>query len=213
MCAGGHTSESCAEISPVTRSPRPARILRRTALGLVAVAAVAGIVTTVSVTQQAMADELDRQLVTASLIETASVHSDQLDVYSGVLAARTDYAARVAADAARVAAAEAAYLVTPAGAQETARTMAASQYGWGDDQFNCLVDLWDRESGWRVNALNDSSGATGIPQALPGDKMAIAGADWQTNPATQIAWGLGYISASYGTPCAAWNHSESNNWY
>ncbi len=194
------------EMSPVTRSPRPARILRRTALGLVAVAAVAGIATTVSVTQQAMADELDRQLVTASLTETASVHSEQLDVYSGVLAARTDYAARVAA-------AEAAYLATPAGAQETARTMAATQYGWGDDQFSCLVNLWDRESGWSVNALNEASGATGIPQALPGDKMAIAGVDWQTNPATQIAWGLGYISASYGTPCAAWNHSESNNWY
>ena len=156
-----------------------------------------------------MADELESQLVTASLTETASVHPQQLDVYSGVLAARTDYAARL--DAAE--AAEAAYLVTPAGAQETARTMAATQYGWGDDQFSCLVNLWDRESGWSVNALNASSGATGIPQALPGDKMAIAGADWQTNPATQIAWGLGYISASYGTPCAAWNHSESNNWY
>lgn len=141
------------------------------------------------------------------------MHSDQLDVYSDVLAARTDYAARVAAEAARVAAAEAAYLASPAGAQETARAMAATQYGWGDDQFSCLVNLWDRESGWSVNALNASSGATGIPQALPGDKMAIAGADWQTNPATQIAWGLGYISAAYGTPCAAWNHSESNNWY
>jgi len=156
-----------------------------------------------------MADELESQLVTASLTETASVHPQQLDVYSGVLAARTDYAARLAA----AEAAEAAYLVTPAGAQETARTMAATQYGWGDDQFSCLVNLWDRESGWSVNALNASSGATGIPQALPGDKMAIAGADWQTNPATQIAWGLSYISAGYGTPCAAWNHSESNNWY
>ena len=199
-------------MSHVARSPRPARILRRTALGLVAVAAIAGIVTTVSVTQQALADELDRQLVTASLTETASVHSEQLDVYSGVLAARTDFAARVAA-AEAAAAAMAAYLATPAGAQETARTMAATQYGWGDDQFSCLVDLWNRESGWSVNALNASSGATGIPQALPGDKMAIAGDDWQTNPATQIAWGLGYISAGYGTPCAAWNHSESNNWY
>ena len=197
------------EMSPVARSPRPARILHRTALGLVAVAAIAGVVTTVSVTQQAMADELDRQLVTASLTETASVHAEQLDAYSGVLAARTDYAERVAA----AEAAEAAYLVTPAGAQQTARSMAATQYGWGDDQFGCLVNLWNRESGWSVNALNESSGATGIPQALPGDKMAIAGDDWQTNPATQIAWGLSYISSGYGTPCAAWNHSESNNWY
>lgn len=194
------------EITSATRSPRSARILRRTALGLVAVAATAGIVATVSVSQQAMADELDRQLITASITETASVHSEQLDVYSGVLAARTAYAEKIAAE-------KAAYLLTPAGAQETARSMAATQYGWGEDQFGCLVSLWDRESGWSASALNSSSGAAGIPQALPGEKMATAGADWQTNPATQIAWGLGYIASAYGTPCAAWGHSESNNWY
>ncbi|MCU1443087.1 MAG: hypothetical protein JWQ59_1237 [Cryobacterium sp.] len=101
----------------------------------------------------------------------------------------------------------------PSGAQAIARDMMASQYGWGSDQFGCLVPLWDRESGWNVNAYNASSGATGIPQALPGNKMASAGADWQTNPATQIAWGLGYIADRYGTPCAAWDHSESVGWY
>ena len=85
-------------------------------------------------------------------------------------------------------------------------------FKWGDDQFACLLSLWNRESGWRVNAAN-SSGAYGIPQALPGSKMASAGADWQTNPATQIAWGLGYIAGRYGTPCGAWDHSESNGWY
>src|SRR5215470_7125921 len=69
--------------------------------------------------------------------------------------------------------------------------------------FGCLVSLWDRESGWRVNAEN-ASGAYGIPQALPGSKMATAGADWATNPATQIKWGLGYIKSVYGTPCDAW---------
>lgn len=102
--------------------------------------------------------------------------------------------------------------VDPASAQGIARSMMASNYGWGDDQFSCLVSLWNRESGWRVNAAN-SSGAYGIPQALPGSKMSSAGADWETNPATQIAWGLGYISGRYGTPCGAWNHSESNGWY
>jgi SLT domain-containing protein len=79
--------------------------------------------------------------------------------------------------------------------------MAAANYGWGDDQFACLVSLWNKESGWRVNAAN-SSGAYGIPQALPGSKMASAGADWETNPATQIAWGMGYIAGRYGTPAA-----------
>jgi hypothetical protein len=85
--------------------------------------------------------------------------------------------------------------------------------GWGQDQFNCLVALWDRESHWNVYAHNTSSGAYGIPQALPGDKMASAGADWATNPATQITWGISYISGRYGTPCGAWAHSEENGWY
>jgi hypothetical protein len=101
---------------------------------------------------------------------------------------------------------------SPADAQATARGMLAG-YGWGDDQFSCLVSLWHKESGWRYNAYNASSGATGIPQALPGSKMASAGADWQTNPATQIAWGLGYISGRYGSPCGAWSHSQSVGWY
>lgn len=85
--------------------------------------------------------------------------------------------------------------------------------GWGQEEFNCLVALWKRESGWRVNALNSDSGAYGIPQSLPGNKMASAGSDWETNPATQIKWGLGYISGRYGTPCGAWGHSNSVGWY
>jgi len=139
-------------------------------------------------------------------------------------------AAKAAADAAAAAAAAAAETsssssssssvsvpsvdvnVDPASAQGIARTMMAANYGWGDDQFACLVSLWNRESGWRVNAAN-SSGAYGIPQALPGSKMASAGADWETNPATQIAWGLGYISGRYSNPCGAWAHSESSGWY
>ncbi len=74
------------------------------------------------------------------------------------------------------------------------------------------MDIWNRESGWRYDAEN-ASGAYGIPQALPGSKMASAGADWQTNPATQIAWGLGYIKAIYGDPCKAWAFEEHNGYY
>lgn len=85
--------------------------------------------------------------------------------------------------------------------------------GWGEGEYNCLVALWDRESNWNAFAFNPSSGAYGIPQALPGEKMASAGADWQTNPATQINWGIGYIQGRYGTPCGAWAHSESVGWY
>ena len=97
-------------------------------------------------------------------------------------------------------------------AQAYARNLVA-QNGWGDDQWNCLYSLWNRESGWRSNAANSSSGAYGIPQALPGSKMASAGADWQTNAATQINWGMSYIKGRYGTPCGAWGHSQSVGWY
>ena len=90
---------------------------------------------------------------------------------------------------------------------------AASQYGWDESQFSCLNQLWQKESGWSYTAYNADGGATGIPQALPGSKMAAAGSDWETNAATQISWGLSYIKGSYGTPCAAWGHSQSMNWY
>ncbi|MFE7844106.1 lytic transglycosylase domain-containing protein [Microbacterium sp. NPDC057407] len=100
----------------------------------------------------------------------------------------------------------------PGEAQAIAQGMLAS-YGWGGDQFSCLVALWNKESGWNYAAYNASSGAYGIPQALPGSKMATAGADWQTNPATQISWGLGYIAGRYGSPCGAWSHSQSVGWY
>jgi len=96
--------------------------------------------------------------------------------------------------------------------QVLARILVADR-GWGASQFSCLKSLWTRESGWNYRATNPSSGAYGIPQALPGGKMASAGADWRTNPATQIKWGLDYIADRYGTPCGAWGHSESSGWY
>jgi resuscitation-promoting factor RpfB len=102
--------------------------------------------------------------------------------------------------------------VDPSSAQGIARQLLADR-GMGDDQFSCLVQMWNNESGWRVNAQNASSGAYGIPQALPGSKMAAYGADWQTNPRTQILWGLAYIQGRYGTPCQAWASWQSQGWY
>lgn len=87
------------------------------------------------------------------------------------------------------------------------------KYGFDSSQMSCLIPLWMGESGWRWNAENVSSGAYGIPQALPGGKMATAGADWRTNPATQIEWGLGYIRDSYGSPCGAWSFKQGHGWY
>ena len=85
--------------------------------------------------------------------------------------------------------------------------------GFALDQMPCLDALWTRESGWNHLARNNSSGAYGIPQALPGNKMASHGADWETNPATQIAWGLSYIANRYGTPCGAYQFSQTHGYY
>jgi uncharacterized protein YabE (DUF348 family) len=98
-------------------------------------------------------------------------------------------------------------------AQSIAHSMMRQEYGWGDDQFSCLVQMWDRESGWRTDATNPSTGAYGIPQALPGSKMASAGPNWQSDAATQIRWGLSYIADRYHNPCDAWALWQQQGWY
>jgi hypothetical protein len=156
-----------------------------------------------------------------ALSETATVTARISELSARLEAAREkkaaeEAAAKAAAEAKRKAEEAAKALAaanTVAGAQATAQQLSASQYGWGSDQFACLVSLWSKESGWNYQAYNSSSGATGIPQALPGSKMASAGSDWQTSATTQIRWGLGYIASAYGTPCAAWGHSQATNWY
>ena len=127
-------------------------------------------------------------------------------------------AARVKAAKARAAARERA-----SRAKERARIQALDpraaarlllgDYGFSSGQFGCLDSLWQKESGWNYQASNPSSGAYGIPQALPGSKMASVASDWRTNKVTQIKWGLQYIRASYGSPCSAWSHSQSYGWY
>lgn len=148
--------------------------------------------------------------------ETEAVISDTAALQDAFTAAQekkaADDAAAAAAEKAAAAAAALAAANTPDGARATAQEMMSSRYGWGGDQFSCLNSLWNKESGWNYQAYNPS-GATGIPQALPGSKMASAGGDWQTSAATQIAWGLDYISRAYGTPCSAWGHSQAMNWY
>ena len=106
----------------------------------------------------------------------------------------------------------------PAGCgQYTGNQLIACQllpsFGFATSEMTALVPMWNRESGWSVSAQNPSSGAYGIPQALPGDKMATVAADWRTNPATQIKWGLGYIKDRYGSPSAAWAFWQNNGWY
>lgn len=120
---------------------------------------------------------------------------------------------REAARRAALAAAASQIAASATGMRATAREMMLSRYGWGDDEFVCFDSIIMRESSWRVNATNPTSGAYGLPQALPAAKMASAGDDWLTNPVTQISWALDYIKGRYGTPCQAWAFWQAHNWY
>ena len=104
-------------------------------------------------------------------------------------------------------------VTTPSGSPEQIAEQMLSQFGWSSSQFSCLQPLWERESGWSLTAENPTSGAYGIPQALPAAQMSSAGPDWQTDAATQIRWGLTYIQGRYGSPCGAWAHEEADGWY
>ena len=97
--------------------------------------------------------------------------------------------------------------------QAYAKDLVINTYGWSEYDFECLVELWNKESGWDPNTHNKSSGAHGIPQSLPASKMASEGEDYYTNGYTQIRWGLKYIEGRYGSPSAAWAHSQSKGWY
>jgi len=146
-------------------------------------------------------------------VANASATQDKRDADAKAAAAAAAQKAAAEQAAAAEAARKQAAANTPAGAKATASSLAASKYGWGADQFGCLDSLWTKESGWNYQAVNANGGATGIPQALPGSKMGTIAADWRTNATTQITWGLQYISQSYGTPCAAWAHSQASNFY
>ena len=147
---------------------------------------------------------------------------------SGILAGLGDRGLVVSRSASRTAApdpAKAARLDQQPGGQSSTTTDLSQQdpravarqllpsFGFAASEFSCLDSLYVSESDWDVHADNPTSDAYGIPQALPGSKMASAGADWATNPTTQIRWGLGYIKSSYGTPCSAWSFKQSHGWY
>jgi hypothetical protein len=187
-----------------------------------------GVPTSIATTElQDHIDDLGERAVIPALLlsdltddtvaDTRAVEASTATLQEAFSAAQAQKAAadaeRAAAEQAAAAAAALAASNTVEGAKATAAEMASSRYGWGSDQFSCLSSLWTKESGWNYQAYNADGGATGIPQALPGSKMASAGSDWQTNAATQIAWGLDYISRGYGTPCSAWSHSQAMNWY
>jgi hypothetical protein len=134
-----------------------------------------------------------------------AVQAYQIRDTAAQLAAAHRNAAQAQAQAAKKPAA-------PRSPRRIAEAMLAS-FHWSSRQFSCLDPLWAHESGWNVTAYNPGSGAYGIPQALPGSRMASAGPNWQTNAATQIRWGLKYIKGIYGSPCGAWGHEQATGWY
>jgi hypothetical protein len=168
-----------------------------------------------------------RQLTSRVVVTAAAEQAEAERREAERIAAEQAEAARLQAEAERLAAERLAAEQLAARAAEAERASRAqrsadprglarallAERGQGGEQFSCLDRLWTKESEWRTTAANPTSSAYGIPQALPGSKMASAGADWRTNPATQIRWGLGYIADRYGSPCAAWRHSQAHNWY
>ena len=175
-------------------------------------------------------DGVGQALMFARMRSLQAAHQQQQLATEKAAAARNAAAAKAAAAkaaavkpaeqsaAARKAAAQRAQsarqaTVTPSGSPEQIAQRMLNQFGWSSSQFSCLQPLWEHESGWSVTAENPASGAYGIPQSLPGAQMASAGADWHTSAATQIRWGLTYIHGRYGSPCGAWAHEESVNWY
>jgi hypothetical protein len=138
------------------------------------------------------------------LSEGAALYT-QLDKKTELFASRMALAAAVSqqVEAAR----------TIIGAKKVAKSIALTEYAWGEDQYLCLNRLWTKESHWNYKARNKVSGAHGIPQALPASRMDVVSTDWRTNPVTQIRWGLRYIEARYDNPCKAWAKFKRSNYY
>jgi hypothetical protein len=181
-----------------------------------------------------------QQVQQASLTQQAQAQSDAADAGARKAAeeAARKHAAKAAADKKKAAEAAAAKAKAAKEAKEkaeqsvstksaasnasfpvqasytTAQVQAMAQSIIGNSsQYACFSNIVTRESGWNYTATNASSGAYGLVQALPGSKMASAGADWRTNPATQIKWGLNYMNSRYGSPCGAWSFWQANSWY
>ncbi len=165
--------------------------------------------------RKAAADAASRSVARTSLSEARSARAAEISAQVRArqvaqIKARKAAAERIAAAARRQ------QIIDNARKDPKAAARAImGDYGFGADQWGCLEQLWNGESAWRYTAENTSSGAYGIPQSLPGSKMATIAPDWRTNPVTQIRWGLQYIKSSYGSPCAAWGawNSRYPHWY
>ncbi|MEZ0091163.1 lytic transglycosylase domain-containing protein [Streptacidiphilus sp. EB129] len=146
----------------------------------------------------------------AARVKAAADATAKANAEKAAAAAKAAKAAHDAAAAASRASTRAALAQTfsPGSVQALAQSIIGNA-----TQFQCFSNIVTRESGWNYTATNAGSGAYGLVQALPGDKMASVGSDWRTNPATQIKWGLGYMNSRYGSPCGAWDFWQAHSWY
>jgi hypothetical protein len=189
-------------------------------LALAVVAAVASVaggtadgVEPVSTDTQVVTTAVSQAVIDAEAVERREVDLGAL-VRATLLSAQADQISQAASELkAQEQRKSQGYDPTTSDPREIARQLMANTYGWGDAQFQCFDNIIMHESKWSITATNPTSGAYGIPQALPGSKMATAGADWKTNPATQITWALGYVKARYSTPCGAWSFKSAHGWY
>jgi transglycosylase-like protein with SLT domain len=172
-----------------------------------------------------------QQVQQASLTEQVQAQSDAADATARqtaeqaarVQAAKDAAARKKAADEAEAKAAKARQEAASRGdarasfpvqaSYSVAEVQAMARQIVGSNQYMCFSNIVTRESGWNYTATNAASGAYGLVQALPGSKMASAGADWRTNPATQIKWGVNYMNSRYGSPCGAWSFWQVNHYY
>jgi len=211
-------------------STKRARVITVAAAGTLTLATVVSVAGVALPTSTAAAATADASLTSVNR-NTAAVQAEHQQQAAKAEAARARAAAEKAAKAKAAAKAEAAKaakaraaadaavttkaasVTTPSGSPRQIAQRMLGQFGWSSSQFGYLNPLWEHESGWSLTAENPSSGAYGIPQALPGSQMASAGGDWRTNAATQIKWGLTYIQGRYGSPCGAWAHEQADGWY
>ena len=202
---------------PARRVRRPAlgraSLLSSVALGATGLVVAAGVLSGSAPVDEASA-ALARPAATAGDLSADQLAERQQDV------SRSDDERRPVADRAKARDLASATGRATTGSQDLAKAdpkvlarALMPEFGISASEFGCLDSLWSGESEWSTTADNPTSSAYGIPQALPGSKMASAGADWETNPATQIRWGLGYIRDRYGTACSAESFKQGNGWY
>jgi hypothetical protein len=162
-----------------------------------------------------MSSSVELQGDAAALASAATPLDSAAALYGSISLASTSVGAMFSSDLALVSSISASVEMarTPDGAKQVAEIILSEEYGFGESQFACLDSLWTKESHWNYKAHNYRSGAHGIAQALPAEKMSVVGTDWRTNPVTQIRWGIRYITMRYDTPCKAWSFFKSRNYY